>query len=245
MFNFKTSGIIAGAAFILSLLIAFASGSRMPMLILKPLLFAVLFFVIPGLVRMLAEHFLPELTEEGGYSGGESEFLPGSRVNIMEGDAEEVAQTLNVPAFMAARQDDSEETLGNISDLMKGVSLSRAAVGENPAGMDQNTENGYTKAGELGELPAADDTSPRRTPAPSSAYPFETGDLLPDLDSMAGVFASGSSPREAAPETTEYSVSAPRKRPSQNSKAQAWAGDFNAKDIAAGLRTVLSKDKEG
>jgi hypothetical protein len=58
---------------------------------------------------------------------------------------------------------------------------------------------------------------------------------------MAGAFMSNSSNEEFG--ANEYSAPSPRK-PSSN-KAPQWTEDFNAKEIAMGLRTVLSKDKEG
>jgi hypothetical protein len=60
---------------------------------------------------------------------------------------------------------------------------------------------------------------------------------------MAGAFTSAT-PGEN-PDAAEYSGSAPPKKSSSGKKDQAWAGDFNAKEMAAGLRTVLNKDKEG
>jgi len=79
----------------------------------------------------------------------------------------------------------------------------------------------------------------------SSIASFDFSDSeesLPDLDSMAGAFKSSS--QDEDPDTVEYSVSTPAKKQSSN-KAQAWTGDFNPKDMAAGLRTVLNKEKEG
>lgn len=59
---------------------------------------------------------------------------------------------------------------------------------------------------------------------------------------MAGAFASVTANEEE--EAADYSISSPSKKPS-SSKGQEWAEDFNAKDIAMGIRTVLNKDKEG
>jgi hypothetical protein len=68
-------------------------------------------------------------------------------------------------------------------------------------------------------------------------------DFLPDLDSMAGAFRPASADGES--DTTEYSVSTPSRKPSSGGKGAEWSGDFNAKDMAKGLQTVLKKDKEG
>jgi hypothetical protein len=81
--------------------------------------------------------------------------------------------------------------------------------------------------------------------AETSGFPLDfsgSGEILPDLDSMAGAFASTSLNEE--PEA-EFSVSTPSKKPSSGGKNSGWSGDFNAQDIAKGLQTLLSKDKEG
>lgn len=253
MVDFKISGIIAGAAFLLSFLIGLVSGVDMPMLFLKPVFFAVLFFVITNVVKLVAERFLPELLEGGGEVTG-AEFLPGSRVNIVEGDSaayESPSALSPTPAFMNSHSDDSEEAVGDISALMeRGGGFSRAAARENPEAVnsqgmdppsvDQNAEAGYTKPGDIGELPGAGASGP---PGEAPAPAFDSGELLPDLDSMVGAFVSDSAAEDS--ETTEYSVSTPPRTQASSGKAPAWAGDFNAKDIAAGLRTVLNKDKEG
>ena len=73
-------------------------------------------------------------------------------------------------------------------------------------------------------------------------------DALPDLDSMAGAFGSGSSndePVNSGYSSGGYQGSAPTRRRSSGASDASWSGDFNPKDIAKGLQTVLIKDKEG
>lgn len=268
MFNFKLGGIAAGTAFLLSFLIGLVSGAVMPMLLVKPLVFAVLFFVISSLVKVLVARFLPELAEEN-FEADDPFFNPGSRVNIMEGDSRDAEgyQALRDNAAMGARPDTSDDAVGDISDLSSTAGFSLPPAEKIPAGMDQNPGDGYTGTGGAGDFSvpgmenffdlgvssgAAQAERPPENKAPPAgvsegrqdgARPFfGSDDILPDLDSMAGAFVSNSSREE--PDTTEYSVSPPPKKRSSN-KGQEWAGDFNAKDIAAGLRTVLNKDKEG
>ena len=271
MFNLRIGGIVAGAAFVLSFLIGLVSGSGMPMLLLRPLVFAVLFFVIAGIVYFLVMHFLPELTERGD-SREELTLRPGSRIDITEGDITpgDVAPGAVLPAmqppvpprmFPGAQADESEEGLGNISDLVGGSTAFPASEGGAQAGMDQNAQDSYTGDDGIRSFSAPEPWSPATQPVFSggtdpapSREAFEPRDIpaagasssvdsLPDLDSMAGAFMPASGDSET--DTTDFSVSTPSPRSSSSNKAPAWAGDFNAKELASGLRTILNKEKEG
>ena len=250
MFDFRISGIVAGIAFLLSFLIGLLSKSTMPALIVRPLIFAVLFFILPALIKILVSRFLPELLEDSS-----PEIIPGSRVNITEGDEAgypmeypagypmEAPPSLGqAPVFAGAKPDDSGDDVGNISDLFKSQSQDKGFS----AGMDQIAEDDYTEKGMgdfgTGKEKGAWTQTERKAPAETSFGFSDSEESLPDLDSMAGAFISSSS--DENPETVEYSASTPARKQSSN-KAQAWTGDFNAKEIAAGLRTVLNKDKEG
>ena len=244
MFNLKFSGIVAGVAFIFSFLLGLISRSTMPMLLFKPIIFGFIFFAISILAKVAANHFLPELTEESDF--GEDSYRPGSRVDITDDDSldyppgtlsrqnGESATAAPGFSFMGARPDDSDDSLGDISDLSRKNAFVPGIGGEAPMGMDQNTEEGYTEGGES-----------RGSQAKASrAYGsevFSPDETLPDLDSMAGVFMPSSSDEE--PEGGERAQHTPKK--SSSSSAPAWTGDFNAKEMAQGLRTVLSKEKEG
>ena len=233
MFDLRKSGIIAAAAFFLSFLIGLVSGSSMPLLLLKPLIFAVLFFIVAVFVGMLVSRFLPELLEEN------SDFTPGSRIDIMEGDSAEAPGASRAAAgqvFVGAMPDSSEDGLWNISDLASRAAPPQPSGGIS-ASMDKIAEDGYT----------GDGVSSRQGESwgvgTDVSGSFGSEDALPDLDSMAGAFVSGAQDEET--ETGDYSVPAPARKPMSGGKAPSWAEDFNAKEIAAGLRTVLNKDKEG
>ena len=298
MLNLKVSGIIAIAAFFLSLLIGIISGTAMPLLLVRAIVFAVLFFIMVSLIYVLVSRFLPELLAAESTTHTDIDFLQGSRVDIMEGDSENSAGNASpsVPVFMGAQADDSEEGLGNISDLAKktpapqasGSAPAASALGGGNqsiglAGMDQNVQDGYNEEGELEELAESDQftpweppristgASPRpsasagtvapaenqafagtavpggaaayakpRQPIPDSAD-SDSDDFFPDLDSMAGAFIP--TPTSEGSETSEYPGSSSRR--SRSNKDSGWSGDFHAKDMAAGLRTVLNKEKEG
>ena len=272
--DLKLGGIVAAAAFGLSFLIGLISRSTMPFLIIWPLVFAAIFFVLVVLAKFLFSQFLPELLEDGD-SGSLS--LPGSVVNITEGDTETdefssdadqgLGSSISLQAASdAARPDDSEKSMGDISTLSEVVARNKAAFKETSAGqelstgMDQNMENGYNEMGDLGlfsqsESPFGADASvkaaspparaaakpakPAKSGSPSWLSSSEDGSL-PDLDSMAGVFTAAS---EEEPGTVDNPEPSRSKKKSSN-KEKSLEGDFSPKDIAEGIRTVLKKDKE-
>ena len=284
MVSIRTCVFVAVAAFILSFIIGLVNRNAMPLLIIRPLLFAALFFVISAVVNYLVKSFLPELLEEGG--GHEhTDFFPGSRIDITEGEDANLApggfvgDAPSLPAFMNAQADNSTDSLDNISAL---ASKKTAPKNVGGMGMDQNAQNGYNAGGVVEEQPVAeqftpwepmplsvgaemmDDFVPERPPAvvlgvaaanadvappvaevPGGVTLSDSEDFFPDLDSMAGAFSSSSSSVDRGADSGGHSpLTAPSRR-SRASKDAGWADDFNAKDIAAGLRTVLNKEKEG
>jgi len=254
MLNLKIGGIVAGAAFILSLILGFVGGTAMPQLIIRPIIFAVIFFVISGFIKIIVSRFLPEILEDDGGKEGAVNF-PGSHINIMEGDLPGGAKiALNHVSF-GAIADESEEGLGDISELLTKKTGSRASSERTQAGMDQNPQEDYTGDGVLGKFSkSAPDgtpehvTSPAGKPAGGTDFEGISGeDTLPDLDSMSGAFMSSVSGGESDTADPSSPVSRPSSgsRSSSRKKAPEWSGDFNAKDLASGLRTILSKEKEG
>lgn len=287
MFDLRLSGIFALTAFLLSLMIGLVSGATMPMLIVRPLIFAVVFFAFAAFIKIVVGRFLPELMED---SVDMDDFSPGSRINILEGDGPSdstamtegfVSGALGPAPTAGAKPDDSEDGLGDISELSRRSLFSPSAEARMPAGesfmgVDQNAKERYTDSGGPGDAPVPD-FSNMFTPDPSfeahsggqvratgtgagsgigpasvaSAAPkaggsFDSDDTLPDLDSMAEAFMSDSSEEEQGGGTSEYSSpGSPRRPASSSKKAPEWTQDFNPKDIAMGLRTVLSKEKEG
>lgn len=298
MINFKVSGAAAVVAFLLSFLIGLVSRSGMPELIVRPLVFALVFFVLSGAIYYLVSHFLPELlsSDSGDYANGArvsgADSHLGSRINITEGDSPFVpSYTQSDPSqggagfagqgFMGAQPDDSEENLGNISELfLKGdtfgndsmnTGLGTESFETQPAGMpgagiDQNAQDQYNgREGDTEKFPKTDQFAPWEppsfssgadagtegsvaekpgTPAPVSPIAMSSSaDFFPDLDAMAGAFRPSSS--EGGSASAGYSIfDAPPKR-ARSKDAPPWADDFNAKEIAMGLRTALNKDKEG
>jgi hypothetical protein len=281
VFDLRYSGIFAVTAFVFSLLIGIVSRLSMPMLIIRPLIFAVIFFALAAFIKILVGRFLPELLEDA--NSDENLFRPGSRVNILEDDDPSDTSAVTdgfvsgaldqVPA--GAKPDDSDDDLGDISELSTVSTFSQAARGsitaeESILGIDQNAKERYTDNGGLGDSSVPDfskmfgpessfeaslggqartaDKGGANASAFAGAFTgvktegvFNSDETLPDLDSMAEAFMSDSSDEE--PAVSDYSAPSPSRRLS-SAKAPKWTEDFNAKDIAMGIRTTLSKDKE-
>jgi len=267
--DLKIGGIAAAVAFGLSFLIGLVSRSTMPSLLVYPLVFAAVFFVLIVAAKFLFGQFLPELLEDE--SGSNTGLFPGSVVNIMEGDGSQDEFSPDGQGSggspwsspNAARPDESDKSIGDITSLSDVVARNKAVYKEAAMGasegLDQNLENGYTALGAMDSFSqstpqmdfgvaasGATDSSPAKPAKPvkpaksrNAALYSDSDDTLPDLDSMAGVFTGSSAEEE--PETTSYSEP-DRKRKSAN-RDQSLEGDFKPEDIAKGIRTVLNKDK--
>jgi hypothetical protein len=204
--DLKIGGIAAAAAFGFSLLIGLISQSTLPFLVVWPLVFAAIFFVLVVLAKFLFSQFLPELLDEGD-SGSLS--LPGSVVNIMEGDANpddfssDAAQGPDdafTPQFSnAARPDDSEKSVGDISSLSEVVARNKASYrgssADASAGIDQNMENGYTMLGDSGNI---SQTAPLFEAFASGAASEAPTEPLASAEPLARAAAKPAKPAKAA-----------------------------------------------
>ena len=232
------------------------------MILIRAVIFSVLFLVLSFLIKFVITNFLPELLEELS-ADRNSAPRPGSRVNITEGDdyfgagaavspvSPDYSHAANEPEVVGAQPDEAEGGLGNISEIL---GMSGLKFSESPhSGMDHNDQDGYTGEEGLGLFSASSLTAPYRNDQShqkngSSAASQTEGsagsmDALPDFDSMAGVFTPASGNTDSG--TTEYSAPAPAAKTPLKGKSSEWSGDFKAKDLAEGLRTILNKDKEG
>jgi hypothetical protein len=225
LFNFKLCGIAAGTAFVLSLLVGIISGSGILVLLMRALLFGVLFFVLTCLIFWLLGQFVPELLNVAG----DDLDIPvsGSHVNISVGES-----------ISGAFPTDNSESVDDIG----GSSSS-------PAPLDQGVNAGYTEERGLADgfgSPSAGGMGPSATDprGPSQATIPDNGeDMFPDMD---GFSEASTFPSEGvdlgmsfdAPET-------PKKSPSSNRGKQALAGAFNPKELAQAIQTVLKKDEKG
>lgn len=256
MFNIKWGVIAGGTAFVLSFLVGTLSGAHFFSVLLRGGIFMVLFFALGTGAYLVINSYLPELLISG--SMGDDEGMappageqPGSRINITLGGTGALPE-------MYRNSGDSEE-VGNIDDLMSGAFVPEAsrnaAAGQ---GMDQRPQDGYTNGGdtssadyqpENGDFGGASGNRAGFEPAPVFNGPVFTASVgegddlggLPDLDAMAGAFLSGADEEPA--ETLAESPAPVQSR--KSGKTQSLDGDFNPKDLAAGIRTVLNKEKQG
>jgi hypothetical protein len=228
LINLKWSGAAGGFGFVVSLLVGILSGAGFPLLLIRALAFGLLFFALGAGAWIAINNFVPELLfpgegEDDSAGGGQ---IPGSRVDISLGDERASALPENYG------NSESGDEVGNITDLLAGKTAP-----ENSTGMDQNGEDGYTKIGgpEFQTEAAAPHTGPAGTAA-SGDYEDSAGGL-PDLDSMAAAFV----PSSEEPGESPVDLPPPARTPSGN-KPQNLKGDFNPKDLAAAIRTKISKE---
>jgi hypothetical protein len=262
MLNIKWGAVAGTAALILSLAVGAVSGNNMFYVLLRALVFGAVFFGLGLGSWVLISSFIPELFYADSSEGGEGEApRPGSRVNITLGGGA-------LPEMY--RNPDNPEEVGNISDLITGVINPGAAAptgavrGMSAGGMDQNREDGYTytegggaesqnQDSEFGDTPAYDESPVFKGGQSAAAVftpSFGSGDDLgglPDLDAMAGAFLTNagveaaSMPAASSIPSMPPEPALPERKPSGN-KAQPLKGDFNPKELAEGIRTVLSKE---
>jgi hypothetical protein len=267
LFNFKWGIIPGGGAFLISLILGGFSGVAFGYVLLRAGIFFAVFFGFGVGANILITTYLPELLSPDSFGGNEpqrsgSEARPGSRINI----------TLGGPAALPELSQGSggSDEVGDIADLMSAAASPAPA----PQGMDQTPQDGYTNGGG-GAPPLADfsqDTlgfadksgsgggvssggapggsTDAFQPAPAYSGPVFTasvdeGDLgaLPDLDAMAGAFLTNADEESSAEPVIEQSLM-PAGKPARG-KSQSLDGDFNPKELAAGIRTVLEKEKKG
>ena len=227
MFNFKISGIVAGSAFALSFLIGLFSGSGLFVPLIRAFIFAVLFFVLSSLIFWLLAQFMPELLnapedDDLGLS------VSGSRVDISVG-SEGITGS-----FPSDNSENVDDIAGRPSVPAKSASIP----------LDQEENTGYNADGEVvGELEDADDEIFVRSSSVSKPARAGSADILPDIDSMS------ESTSEDAVEMADsadigFDSSEPR-RPKSSSRKSEMSGDFDPKELAQAIQTVLKRDDKG
>jgi hypothetical protein len=256
--NIKWGAVAGAAAFVLSFAIGLTSGASFLFVLLRALIFGAVFFGLGLGIWIGINSFIPELLQED-YGGGGEDAPPGSRVNI----------TLDDRTFARPEQYQNPENpdeVGNIADLLSGkIKLARYPAPAAPSqGIDQNPEDRYNEVAEDGFGEAAGRSPPEtyqgqsESPAKSAAAftPAFGSDEglggLPDLDALAGAFLSNpgedfvpvaaAAVSPAAPvQAAAVAAEAPQRK-STSGKPTPLQGDFNPKDLAEGIRTILNKD---
>ncbi|MDR2729968.1 MAG: hypothetical protein LBB81_03605 [Treponema sp.] len=244
MVNIKW-GFIAGiAAFIFSFATGLIAGVNILHVFLRALLFLAVFFCMGLVLRLVISIFLPELFIDSDESRPQSETeYPGRRINISVGSSGEYA----VPN--SANSSDEYE-LGNVEDLVSGIFKPGNGAIDLDGEDEYNNQGGGVQSGSSADDLDFSDFNPynggsnnEEKPAFSPGFAESGLSGLPDLDAMAAVFSGGSTFAPDNEPAQEYSADTGRATLSGRNKPQPLKGDFDAKELAKGISTVLSKDK--
>ena len=230
MFNVKWGAFPAAAAFVIAFILSLWPGhAGLLTAFLRALLFAAIFFALGTGIWFLIRTFIPDLlapeTEADVIANIFGTEAPGSRVNITVGDTKN-----------AALPDGGDiDEVGNIANITTGTAASpdRFKWSDPTEDIDQKPANGYTDS--LGEIPSLD----------NGKTESEFGEFFANFDSFssdpAGDIFSIADSGSSAKQADEFP---PERRVSGN-KSEKLEGDFSPKEIAAGIRTVLEKEKKG
>ncbi|MCL2138184.1 MAG: hypothetical protein FWH41_01475 [Treponema sp.] len=237
MVNIKW-GIIAGtAAFVLTFLFSAFAGNSFGTILLKSLVFLGVFFAIGASIRFLIGTFIPELLhvdtkDDAVKNVFKSTDALGSKINVTVGDKTDAA----LPEMYVSGQE--EESIGNISDLISGAVNPKEEELIKEKNIDQIPLSGYT-----GETEKASYEKDASANSLLGEFSLDFSSFASIADGMGGTESSYMKSFEhnhiARPEET-----IPERKVSGN-KASKMEGDFKPKEIAAGIRTVLEKDKRG
>jgi len=233
-------GLLTGlAALVISFAVGLLSGANIFYIIIRALIFAVVFFGLGFGARLVTYNFFPDLLSVANEKEQDTLTLPGSRVNITLDNNKGFA----LPEMYKNR--DNPEEIGDIADITTGSMASVSELSEiSDEGIDLNREDvytygGYGAAGGQNAIPGGDGqhTAPAFTPSFGSDVSGLGG--LPDLDALAGAFLTNAGKTESS---SLLETPGPVRSPMGN-KPQPMKGDFNPKELAEGLRTVLINDK--
>lgn len=243
MFNVKWGFVSGAIAFALAFLSSMIFGHvNLPIASIRAGVFAMLFFGVGGGISALVNIFLPELlTPAAPNDVTDSVFssdllgtpAAGSHVNITVDDTPNAA----LPD-RSIGQDGANEEVGDFNDLIYGsIKLAKD--------IDQNPVTGYTTDGGSTDFTPA--FSPQKADSLgdfsmdfSAFIPADTASV--QTDSFMEQFSSF--PESGASGNADNTDTQPERKVSMN-KPMELKGDFDPKEIAAGIRTVLEKDKRG
>jgi len=252
MSNLKWGVVSAGIAFVLAFSLSLLIG-RTGLLIasLRAGIFTILFFGLGIGIRALINTFIPELLSSEARGDTTSDVFfggaAGSKVNITVDDTlNSDTSSAAMPAAMPGDNDAADaDEVGNFGDLLSaGITKALNKTSDKTIeDIDQTPAASYTEE--------AEEFTPvfEEKITDTGGFSLDFGAFVPggigddgmdDLDLGMDSFSflpssgnSGNSERSSAPE-----------RKVSGNKSMKLEGDFQAKEIAAGLRTVLEKDKK-
>jgi len=249
--NFKWGIYAAIAALLLAFLTSLIVGqASFGSAILRGLAFAALFFILGAGAWALINSFIPELLFPENEDAAANIFGPGS-TDLQGSDSQVYGSRVNIT--LADRSDaalpdgngaDPDE-VGNIADLVSGA-VDPAQEAKRQRGIDGISENSYTDFGE------SITPSPDSPAEPEPVYAEEnSGAFSMNFDSFALGGGGGSDPFGDSFSVPVDSGGAAKReetlpeRKVMGNTPKTLEGDFNPKDIALGIRTVLENDKKG
>lgn len=264
MLSFRWGIFAAVFAFLVSIGLGLISGVNVIHLFLRAFIFAAVFFGIGFGLRFLLDGFFPDLVVDGEES--ESQYSleksdPGESVTI------DATGEYAVPELYKSPGEPDE--LGNIEDLISGIFVPRTEGIDRMEEEGYNEKNippdmGFVSA----KVPQQEDITfhdmfhdteinekfgRQEVKAEQPVFVPGIGDDsgsfggLVDLDSMAMAFgitpaSPASGGYSAEPVSTEYGTADTQSHYVGN-KPQPLKGDFDPKELAEGIRTVLAKEK--
>jgi len=225
--------------------------------LLRGLVFAALFFVLGAGVWALINAYIPELlfpesndaainvfgNEASSELQGSDSQLYGSHINITLGDSGTPGSGEPIGAALPDSSEGNPDEVGNISDLVSGA-INPAEEAKKQRGLDGIGENSYTALGE-DATPSSSNLVEPKFSEESNGFTmnfdsFTTGGGSSSLDPFGDSFSlpansGGTANKEEALPERKFIENTPK----------TLEGDFNPKDIALGIRTVLENDKKG
>ncbi|MDR2717749.1 MAG: hypothetical protein LBB89_06785 [Treponema sp.] len=247
MFNPKWGFVCGGAAFVLAFIISLLLGHTILLVALaRAAGFAALFFCLGAGIWALITIFIPELlnVQDNAADNVFSRRATGARVNITLDDASDSAFSAALPG--AADNDE----VGDFKDLVSRSTKPSRDIDQSPA-------TGYTEEGEQEESAPVFDNSLGASLDNSldsvkieglGDFSMDFGAFVPEGGKGGGAdpfmdpfsFLAGSGDSMSKEESPP-----PPPRKSSADKTSQLQGDFDPREIAAGIRTVLEKDKKG
>lgn len=249
--DWKKAGIVAGSAFLVSVLIGLISDVAFLLILLRALLFSVLFFGTFVGIWFLFSRFLPELLSSRPQSGSEEEAeAAGSRLDIAVDDSFTTSGGESPPATPpAGASGETGEDVEELEELDSEADELETVDGEE-TGLDRRAEAGYTDSGSR-ESPAVSAEGGRKDSGSKGAVAyakplvgFDDVDKLPDLDGFSDSFVSGpvlsDGDSSGAARDDELPAGSFAASASGNS-----GGSFDTKEMVSAIQTMLKRDQKG
>jgi hypothetical protein len=240
LFNFKVSGIAGGIALVLSLLLGLISGAGFLMVILRAFIFGALFFVLFCLIFWVLGQFVPEILT---MTGDDLDEISGSKVNLTVGETIEGAFPTGNFDEIDSIDGKKAQTLSARAAAVSGAPPAASA----PAAMDLEGQSGYnTERGDIadgtpeflaGNSGNAGDAAGAGVSGPANA------EAIPDFDVLSGAFVNSSGGGEE--ESADFETPPEPRRPLRGGGKSSAMGDFNPKELAMAIQTVLKKEEKG